>query len=46
MPEEAGIALVRKTSKETTVEMHWDETIILPGYRKDVHFEVKAKGTV
>lgn len=46
MPEEAGIALVKKTAKETTVEVHWDETIILPGYRKEVHFEVKAAGTV
>jgi O-succinylbenzoate synthase len=46
MPEEAGISLVRKTSKETSVEVHWDETIILPGFRREVHFEVKAKGTV
>jgi O-succinylbenzoate synthase len=46
MPEEAGIALVRKTTKETSVEVHWDETIILPGIRKEVHFEVKAVGTV
>jgi hypothetical protein len=46
MPDEAGIALVRKTPKQTHVEVHWDDTLILPGFRRDVHFEVKAEGNL
>ena len=46
MPEEAGIALVKKSARETFIESHYDETIILPGFRRDVHFEVKVKGNI
>jgi hypothetical protein len=46
MPEDAGIAQVRKTPKETLVEVHYDEEIILPGFKRDVHFEIKAKGNL
>ena len=46
MPEEAGIALVRKTAKQTFIESHYDETIMLPGYRREVHFEVKVQGNI
>ena len=44
MPEEAGIALVKQTPRQTTVEIHWDDTIELPGFRRDVHFEIRAAG--
>ena len=46
MPEEAGVALVRKSAKQTFIESHYDETIILPGFRRDVHFEVKVAGNI
>jgi O-succinylbenzoate synthase len=46
MPEEAGIAVVRRTAKQTFIEVHYDEEIVLPGFKKDVHFEVKAQGNL
>lgn len=44
LPEEAGIPVVRKTATQTLIESHYDDTLIFPGFRRDVHFEVKAQG--
>ena len=44
MPQEAGIALVRHAERLTLVEVHYDDTLILPGFRRDVHFEILAQG--
>jgi len=46
MPEEAGIAVVRRTNKQAFLEVHYDEEIVLPGFKRDVHFEVKAQGNL
>ena len=46
MPEDAGVVIVRKTPKEIFIESHYDDEIILPGFRHEVHFEPKAKGNL
>ena len=43
MPEDAGIVIVRKTAHEIFIESHYDDEIVLPGFRREVHFEPKAK---
>ena len=44
MPEEAGIAVVRKTAALMLLEVHYDADIVLPGFHRDIHFEIKAQG--
>jgi hypothetical protein len=45
MPEDAGIAMVKKQSGKTIVESHYDVTFILPGTTRDKHFEVKVQAS-
>ena len=44
LPEDAGIAQVRKSGGTTYIESHYEETIVLPGRTREIHFEVKAQG--
>jgi hypothetical protein len=44
LPEDAGIVLVRKERGVITIEAHYEETIELPGFRRDIHFEPRAQG--
>ncbi|MEK7402741.1 MAG: hypothetical protein AABZ80_10345 [Gemmatimonadota bacterium] len=46
LPEDAGIVLIRKSGKQIFLESHYEETLLLPGWRKEVHFEVKAQGNL
>ena len=45
MPEDAGAVVVRRVGKQIFIESHYDDEIILPGFRREVHFEPKAQGS-
>lgn len=45
LPEDAGIVVVRKEGRQIFIEAHYEETIQLPGFRRDLHFEPKAQGS-
>jgi hypothetical protein len=45
LPEDAGILLIKKVGRTITIEAHYEETIDLPGFKKEIHFEPKASGT-
>ena len=45
LPEDAGIIQIKKVGRTISIEAHYDETIDLPGFKKDIHFEPKASGT-
>ena len=44
MPEDAGIVVIKRVGNQLVIESHYDDEIILPGFRREVHFEVKAQG--
>jgi len=44
LPPDAGVVTVTRKDGRVTVEAHYEETIVLPGMRKEVHFEPKATG--
>jgi hypothetical protein len=45
LPEDAGILLIKKQGRVISIEAHYEETIDLPGFKKEIHFEPKASGT-
>jgi hypothetical protein len=45
LPEDAGIVLVKKERGIITIEAHYEETIELPGFRRELHFEPRARGS-
>lgn len=45
LPEDAGVITVTRKDGRVTIEAHYEETIELPWYRREVHFEPKATGT-
>lgn len=44
LPEDAGVVTVTRKDGRVTVEAHYEETIVLPGFKKEVHFEPRATG--
>jgi len=44
LPPDAGIVSVKKNGKQILIEAHYEETIELPGFKKEVHFEPRALG--
>lgn len=45
LPEDAGVVSITRKDGRITVEAHYEETIELPGYRREVHFEPRASST-
>lgn len=45
LPEEAGIITITRDNGRITIESHYDETVDLPGFKRDIHFEPRAAGT-
>lgn len=46
LPEDAGIVVITRRQGRITLESHYEETLVLPGFKKEKHFEVKASGTL
>jgi hypothetical protein len=42
LPEDAGIVTIQRTPGRISVTAHYEETIDLPGMKKEWHFEPKA----
>lgn len=42
LPEDAGIVTIQRTPGRISVTSHYEETIDLPGMKKEWHFEPKA----
>lgn len=42
LPEDAGIVTITRRQGRITVESHYEETLDLPGFKKEKHFEVSA----
>jgi hypothetical protein len=42
LPEDAGIVTIVRKQGRITVTAHYEETIDLPGFKKEIHFEPKA----
>lgn len=42
LPEDAGIVTITRRQGRITLESHYEETLDLPGFKKEKHFEVKA----
>ena len=42
LPEDAGIITIERRSGRITITAHYEETIDLPGFKKEIHFEPKA----
>lgn len=45
LPEDAGIVTITRRQGRITVESHYEQTIDLPGMKKEVHFEASAATT-
>lgn len=45
LPEDAGIVTITRRQGRITVESHYEQTIDLPGSKKEVHFEASAATT-
>jgi hypothetical protein len=45
LPDDAKIITIKRDNGRITIEAHYEETIELPGKKKDIHFEPKASGT-
>lgn len=45
LPEDAKKITIKREKGQISIEAHYDETIDLPGYKKEIHFEPKAKGS-
>lgn len=46
LPEDAGIVTITRRQGRITLESHYEETIDLPGFKKEKHFEVSASGAL
>lgn len=44
LPEDAGAVTVTRKDGRVTVESQYEETIVLPFFRKEVHFAPKVTG--
>ena len=44
LPPDAGIVVVKKNGKQILIEAHYEETILLPGFKRELHFEPSAQG--
>lgn len=42
LPVDAGIVTITRAGGRITVTSHYEQTIDLPGFKKEVHFEPKA----
>jgi len=45
LPPDAGIVTITRRQGRITVTSHYDQTIDLPGKKKDIHFEATAATT-
>ena len=45
LPEDAGVVSITRKDGRITVEAHYEETIELPWFRREVHFEPRASST-
>lgn len=45
LPEDAGIVTITRRQGRVTVESHYEQTIDLPGMKREVHFEASAATT-
>lgn len=45
LPEDAGLVSITKENGHITIESHYEETVELPGFRRDIHFEPRAVGS-
>lgn len=45
LPEDAGYVTIRRDRGRITIESHYEETVDLPGFKRDIHFEPRAQGT-
>lgn len=46
LPEDAGIVTITRRQGRITIESHYEETLDLPGFKKEKHFEVSASSTL
>lgn len=42
LPEDAGIVTIQRVGGRITVSAHYEQTVDMPGFKKDLHFEPKA----
>jgi hypothetical protein len=45
LPEDAGIVTITRRQGRITIQSHYEETLELPGFKKEKHFEVSASST-
>jgi hypothetical protein len=45
LPEDAGAVVITRDRGRIEIESHYEETVDLPGFKRDIHFEPKASGT-
>ena len=46
LPPDAGIVTITRRQGRITLESHYEETLELPGFKKEKHFEVSASGSI
>lgn len=45
LPEDAGIVTITRRQGRITVQSHYEQTLELPGFKKEKHFEASAATT-
>ena len=46
LPVDAGIVTITRRQGRITIQSHYEETLDLPGFKKEKHFEVTASSTL
>lgn len=44
LPADAGLIIIRRQGRQITIESHYEETLELPGFTREWHFEPRAVG--
>jgi len=45
LPEDAGLVTITRDRGQITIESYYEETVDMPGFKRDFHFEPRVVGT-
>ena len=45
LPEDAGTVYIEREQGRISIESHYEETVDMPGFKRDFHFEPRVAGS-